>query len=118
MKRLAIVVPIKQGAHEDAERLLVAGPPFDPAEARFTRHSVYLTSNEAVFVFEGPEVEWSLDDLVSDFFRPALHTAALKWEKIEEARPRLGRDVYFWSSHDGDDPSQDEGDAATSADLW
>jgi hypothetical protein len=96
MNRLAIVVPLKEGAQKDAERLLFRGPPFDPAEAGFTRHSVYLTSKEAVFVFEGPEVEWSLDDLVSDFFHPALHLAELEWEKIEEGRPRIGREAYFW----------------------
>jgi CBS domain-containing protein len=90
MKRLAVVVPLKEGAQKDAERLLFGGPPFDPADAGFTRHSVYLTSKEAVFVFEGPEVEWSLDDLVSDFFHPALHLAELEWEKIEQGRPRIG----------------------------
>lgn len=101
MKRLAVVVPLKEGAQKDAERLLFGGPPFDPADAGFTRHSVYLTSKEAVFVFEGPEVEWSLDDLVSDFFHPALHLAELEWEKIEQGRPRIGREAYFWEQRDG-----------------
>jgi hypothetical protein len=106
MRRLAIVVPLKEGAAKDAERLLSGSPPFDPAEAGFTRHSVYLTSNEAVFVFEGPEVEWRLDDLVGDLFHPALHMAALEWEKIEDGRPRLGREAYFWERRDGADRSE------------
>lgn len=101
MRRLAIVVPLKEGAQKDAERLLAGGPPFNPGEAGFTRHSVYLTSMEAIFVFEGPEVEWRLDQLVSDFFHPALHVAAREWEKIEEARPRLGREAYFWEEPAG-----------------
>jgi hypothetical protein len=100
MRRVAIVVPLKEGAEKDAERLLSRGPPFDPAEAGFTRHSVYLTSNEAVFVFEGAEVEWALDDLAGDVFRPMLHAAAREWEKIEDGRPRLGREAYFWEEHD------------------
>jgi hypothetical protein len=105
MNRLAIVVALKEGAHSEAERLLFKGPPFDPGEAGFTRHAVYLTSKEVVFVFEGPEAEWSLDDLVSDFFHPALHMAELEWKEIEDAPPRLAREAYFWENHGGDDRS-------------
>lgn len=106
MRRLAIVVPLKAGAEKDAEHLLSGGPPFDPAEAGFTRHSVYLTSKEVVFVFEGSDVEWSLDDLVGDFFHPALHVAGLEWEKIEDDRPRFGREAYFWEKREGTDGSE------------
>ena len=56
------VVPFKAGAHEQAAELLDAGPPFEPGEAGFDRHAVYLTDAEVVFV-EGMDAEWLLDFL-------------------------------------------------------
>jgi hypothetical protein len=34
-----------------------------------------LTDREAVFIFEGRDVEWGLDDLVDDPFHPLLQEA-------------------------------------------
>ena len=47
-------------------------PPFDPEELGLHRHGAYLTAREVVFVFEAPEVEWIVNDLVDD---PVLSSA-------------------------------------------
>jgi hypothetical protein len=98
MQQLAIVVSLKKGAEERAAELLDAGPPFDLDEAGFERHFVYLTDQEAVFVFEGSEVEWNLDDLVDDAFHPLLQEALSQWAEIAEGDPRVARTIYAWTS--------------------
>jgi hypothetical protein len=67
MNRLAIVAQLKADSSDRAHELLAAGPPFRLEGSGIERHAVYLSSREVVFVFEGPEVEWKVDDLVDDF---------------------------------------------------
>lgn len=97
MQQLAIVVPLRKGADKRAAELLAAGAPFDPGEAGFERHAVYLTGSEAVFVFEGPEVEWRLDDLVYVASHPLLRDSLNEWAKLVDGQPRRARRVYSWS---------------------
>jgi hypothetical protein len=92
--RLVIVARLKDGKHTEAEALLRAGPPFDPEELGLHRHSVYLTASEVVFVFEAPEVEWIVNDVVDD---PVLSTAFGPWRELVDGPPRLGHERYFWS---------------------
>ena len=53
MQRLAVIAKLKPDAEERATELIKEGPPFDPQGTGFQRHSVYLASDEVVFVFEG-----------------------------------------------------------------
>jgi len=96
MQRVAIIVRLRPGARGRAESLLAQGPPFDVASTRFRSHTVFLSESDAVFVFEGPEAEWELDDLTSDVFHPALQEALGEWKELIEGEPRLARPVYFW----------------------
>src|SRR5215212_7336707 len=51
-RRVVVIVPLKPGVHGSVSRLLKRGPPFDPAAMPgLNRHEVFLTSDEAVFVF-------------------------------------------------------------------
>ena len=52
MSRAVVVLPLREGASEQAAELLRGGPPFDPEEVGLERHHVFLTEREAVFVFE------------------------------------------------------------------
>ena len=70
MERVAIVARLKEGSGSRAAELIAAGPPFDLAETGIAHHSVYLSATEVVFVFEGHQVEWMVDDLINDPFRP------------------------------------------------
>src|SRR4029450_13721405 len=54
----------------------------DLAETGIVHHSVYLSAGEVVFVFEGHQVEWMVDDLVNDPFRPKLQSAFDAWRSI------------------------------------
>ena len=96
MKRLLLVAPLVPGAREEAERLLGAGPPFDPEETHFARHAVYITDEEVVFTFEGEDVEWEVDDLVGDFFHPAVNDAIGEWRPLLAAPARPAREAYVW----------------------
>jgi len=91
-----MVGTLKPGGHERAKALLEGGPPFDLAEQRFDRHSVFLTSSEVVFVFEGPDVEWNIDDLLGDFLQADVKAAVRDWEDILDGAPRVGFEVFAW----------------------
>jgi hypothetical protein len=94
MNRLMIVARLRDDAHDEAEVLLKEGPPFDPEELGLDRHSVYLTASELVFVFEGPEVEWIVNDIVDD---PVVAVFFAPWEKLIEGTPRLAHERFYWS---------------------
>jgi hypothetical protein len=94
MNRLMIVARLQPGKHEQAEALLRQGPPFDPEELGLHRHAACLTAREVVFVFEAPEVEWIVNDLVDD---PVLARAFGPWRAIIEEPPRLAHERYYWS---------------------
>lgn len=53
MERYVLAARLKPGAAAEAERLLRAGPPFDPAEAGLSAHAAYLGENHVYLVFEG-----------------------------------------------------------------
>jgi hypothetical protein len=94
MNRLMIVARLKQGMHEEAERILQQGPPFDPEQLGFQRHGAYISSQEVVFVFEAPEVEWIVNDLIDDAVISAVFEP---WEQVVEGTPRVAHERYFWS---------------------
>jgi hypothetical protein len=98
VERLAIVASLKPGTEERARTLLAAGPPFDPADAGLTRHVVYLSAGEVVFVFEGSEVEWRVDDLVDSPFQWQVSSALEEWREIIAGPPRIARPTFEWSS--------------------
>jgi len=94
MHRLVITARLRQGAHDEAEAVLRHGPPFDPDALGLHRHSAYLTAGEIVFVFEAPEVEWIVNDLVDD---PVLSGAFGSWRKLIDGSPRLAHERYHWA---------------------
>jgi hypothetical protein len=94
MNRLMVVARLKEGAHEEAERLLRQGPPFDAEDHGFHRHGAYLTAREVVFFFEAPEVEWIVNDIVDD---PVMSDAFRAWEELIVDTPRLAHERFYWS---------------------
>jgi hypothetical protein len=97
MNRLIIVARLRDDAHDEAEILLREGPPFEPERSGLERHGAYLTAGEVVFVFEAPEVEWIVNDIVDD---PAIAAVFGPWEKLIEGTPRLAHEHYYWSRAD------------------
>ena len=94
MNRLMIVARLQEGKHEEADALLRAGPPFDPDELGLHRHAAYLTASEVVFVFEAPEVEWIVSDVVDD---PVLSSALGPWRSLVDGPPRIARERFYWT---------------------
>jgi hypothetical protein len=94
MKTLMIVARLRDDAHDEAEVLLREGPPFEPERVGLERHSAYLTAGEVVFVFEGPEVEWKVNELIDD---PVIAPFFAPWEKLIDGTPRLAQERYHWS---------------------
>jgi len=92
LSRIAVVLPLKEGARERAVAILEHGPPFDPEEAGLERHHVFLTDHEAVFVFEADAAD-AVDRLVSD---TTLWAVAAAWKELVAGPPRLAQDVYSW----------------------
>lgn len=96
--QIAIVATLRPGMEEEARRLIGGGPPFDPTERGFGRHTIFLSANEVVFVFEAAEVEWRLDDLVDDPFEHLTQEAMRAWGEIVDGPPRIARVVYEWGA--------------------
>ena len=95
MPSLVVVVPLKQGAYEEAKRLLAGGPPMDLAESAFEHHEVHLTKSEAVFVFTTPnDVPATLHVSASD---PTFWRAAKAWQPLIDGKPRKAETVFSWA---------------------
>jgi hypothetical protein len=102
MERLAIVARLKDGTATRAAELVAAGPPFDLAESGIVRHSVYLSASEVVFVFEGHQVEWTVDDLIYQPFHYRIYRALDEWRKIVDGLPRIARERFGWHVDEGE----------------
>jgi hypothetical protein len=91
-ERLALVVPLRPGARGTVEQLLAVGPPFDPVELGLDAHEVFVTDDEAVFVFEGVPaalLERSAED-------ETIWAAAAAWQPLIDGRVRLAERAYAW----------------------
>ncbi len=96
MERVAIVARLKEGSEQRAADLVGAGPPFDLTDTGIVRHSIYISAGEAVFVFEGHEVEWIVDELIDGPFHHELQRALEHWKEIVDGRPRVARERFGW----------------------
>lgn len=97
MERLALIAPLKPGTEAAAAELIASAPPFDLEHSGFDRHSVYLSAGEVVFVFEGHEVEWSIDALLDDPFNWMLADALERWNDVVAEPPRIARERFSWA---------------------
>lgn len=101
MKRLTIIAALKPGTGGRATELLAVGPPFELEQTHFLRHAVFLGRDAVAFFFEGPDVEWELDELTSDAFHPALQEALGSWNELIEGKPIVAKEVFFWERAEG-----------------
>jgi hypothetical protein len=92
---VGIVVPLRKRAHADAAALIEQGPPFDLEALGVERHEVLLSEREAIFVFEGRQLDETLQRLVRD---PSVWQAASGWSRVIAGRPRLAEQRFGWHS--------------------
>jgi hypothetical protein len=104
MERVAIVARLKEGSGPRAAQLIAGGPPFDLAEIGLASHGVYLSAGEVVFVFEGHQVEWTVDELIENPFRHEIQSAFDQWRAIIDGSPRIAREQFGWHG-DGPEPA-------------
>jgi nucleotide-binding universal stress UspA family protein len=95
MERIAVTARLRRGCEERAKALVDAGPPFDPARAGFSRHSVFLGKDLVVFVFEGERLGTRLSTLINDPVRAGAFAA---WAPLLAERPRLAHETYHWDA--------------------
>jgi hypothetical protein len=98
MNRLAVIAKLRPDAEEKAEKLVESGPPFDPSGLGFDRHSVYLTGDHAVFVFEGGRLDELMHAVIHE---PSSISAFREWEKLIDGVPRVAREAYHWQRDTG-----------------
>ena len=94
-RRIVVVLPLKPNAHEPVSALLKQGPPFDPASIEgLDRHEVYVTGDEAVFVFESALGADALAPLLAD---PKLWGSVSAWGEHLAGAPRITEEAFSWS---------------------
>jgi hypothetical protein len=93
-RRLTIVIPLVEGAHDAVRALLADGPPFDPEALGLDRHQVFLTTSEAVFVFESELGAGALEPLLEE---PELWKSAAAWHEHVAGPPRIAEDMFSWT---------------------
>jgi hypothetical protein len=91
--RIAVVVPLRKGKRDNAERLLDQGPPFDPERMGLESHEVFLTDQEAIFVFN-TAAGLSLQKLLGD---SKVWASAAAWHDVIAGPPRVGKPFYAWA---------------------
>ncbi len=91
---VAVVVPIRRGAAEAAQRLVEEGPPFDVERLGLERHHVFVSEREVVFFFEGHNATAAVDALSRS---PRVLKAAVRWRGILDGRPRLAEERFGWT---------------------
>ncbi len=102
-RRTTVVLPLQPGSGPEVRELLAAGPPFDPDELELVRHEVFLTPDEAIFVFESRHGAGPLEQLLAE---PELWQGAAAWAPYIAGPPRIAEDAYSWANPSpGFDPS-------------
>ena len=100
VRRTVVVAPTEPGREEEVRELLAHGPPFDPEAAGLDRHQVFLTGEEAVFLFESRLAEPAL------LLDPAVLAGAAAWQDVLAGPPRIAETVYSWTRiGEGFDPA-------------
>jgi hypothetical protein len=92
-RRAVVVVPLLPDSREAVQALLAQGPPFDPEALRLERHSVFLTADEAIFLFSW-RGDASIEALLAE---PGLWESAATWNEYIAGPPRIGEPAYVWS---------------------
>jgi hypothetical protein len=93
--RVGVIARLKEGAAEQAKELLASGPPFDPGELGFERHTVYLSSEEVVFIFEGPSAARRLADMVDEM---VSSESFAQWAPLIRGTPRIAHETFSWET--------------------
>ena len=98
MDRYVVTTRLKPGAAPEAEELLSAGPPFDPAETELSAHAAYLTDDSVFLVFEGKDAHATALQLAKKYALDVSRWQDLVWElpSVVADVPAGARCLYRW----------------------
>jgi hypothetical protein len=91
MGRVVIVVPLRAGTSRDALDLLRSGPPIEIE--RLERSMAFLSSDEAVMVLEGPDLNPKDGRPWED---PSAWRDGARWVRCAASTPRIAATVLAW----------------------
>ena len=94
-ERVAVVATLGSGSREPATEIIAGGAPYGLRLAGFERHSVFLADEVVVFVFEGPQIEGLVRDLVND---RASSAGFAVWAPLLQGTPVLAREEFYWQA--------------------
>jgi hypothetical protein len=94
-ERVAVVAKLLPGSREQATQILAEGAPYGLELAGFRRHSVFLAGEAVIFVFEGPQIEGLVRDLVDD---PTRSAAFSVWGPLLDGTPALAQEEFYWEA--------------------
>jgi hypothetical protein len=102
IERYVLAGRLKPGERAAAERLFVAGPPFDPAEVGLSSHAAYLSGDHVYLVFEGENARSNALNLARKHI-----VEVARWQSIISDFPSRVEDVppdarclYRWPDPD------------------
>ena len=98
-RKIVIVLPLAPGKHDVARAFLEEGPPFEPSSIGLATHEVFMTENEAIFVFGTGKDVHPLEKILAE---PELWEVVSSWEDVAGGPPRVADVVYDWAS--GNEP--------------
>ncbi len=92
---VGIIVPLRKRVLADAAALVEQGPPFDLEAVGIERHDVLLSEREVIFLFEGTQLDETIQRLLHD---PSVWQAASGWARVIAGPPRLAEQRFGWHS--------------------
>jgi hypothetical protein len=98
LERLALVARLKPEAYQRAQELASADPPAAQLGDTPLRGSIFLSSNEVVFMIEGDDVELHTREWFDD---PVLSTAISSWLPLFDGPLHAAREFAVWNWHSG-----------------
>jgi hypothetical protein len=97
VQRVVVTARLKPDSEDAAADIVRSGPPYDLRQIGLVRHGVYIGGSAVVFVFEGPNLEQELLDLLND---PAASAAFAVWGPLLEGSPSIAHELFYWEATD------------------
>ena len=94
-ERVAVIAKLLPGSRDRAIQILAEGAPYGLEQGGFRRHSVFLAAEAVIFIFEGPQIEGLVRELVDD---PTRSAAFSVWGPLLEGTPALAREEFYWEA--------------------
>jgi hypothetical protein len=94
-ERVAVVGTLLPGSRKRAAEIIAKGAPYGLRLAGFRRHSVFLSDEAVVFVFEGQGIEGLVRDLVND---PSILRRLRHLGTASSGNSRSCGEEFYWQA--------------------